>query len=245
MPYAETNGANIYYEDVGEGFPVFLIAPGGMKSSIDFWRGMAWNPIVKLADKYRVIAMDQRNAGQSSAPVSGSDGWSTYTSDQLGLMDALGVDRFHVMGMCIGGPYAMGLIEAAPERVASAVLFQSIGLMNGGSNRNAFYDMFDSWAEPLAATKDASAADWQQFRSNMYDGDDFLFNVDDRFVKNCVTPLCILEGNDLYHPQETSQRIRALAPNHLYIEHWKDDDSRGGAMREVENFLLAHSGTTP
>lgn len=242
MPYVETNGAAIYYEETGEGFPVLLIAPGGMKSAIGFWHSMAWNPIVELADRYRVIAMDQRNAGKSSAPVSAADGWDTYAADQLGLLEQLGIDRFHVMGMCIGGPYAMGLIKAAPERVASAVLFQSIGLMSGGSNRAAFYDMFDSWAGPLQSEKAASEAEWQQFRSNMYDGDDFLFNVGDEFVENCSTPLCVLEGNDLYHPQETSQRIRSLAPNQRYIEHWKDDASRGPAMQQVRDFLGMHSG---
>jgi len=101
--------------------------------------------------------------------------------------------------------------------------------------------MFDSWAQPLHGEKEASAADWAAFRSNMYDGDKFLFNLDDSFVENCNTPLCVLEGNDLYHPQETSQRLRALAPNALYIEHWKDDTSRGPAMTLVESFLAEHS----
>lgn len=242
MPHVETNSANIYYEEAGDGFPLLLIAPGGMKSAIGFWQGMAWNPMVELADRYRVIAMDQRNAGKSSAPVTATDGWHTYAEDQLGLLDQLGVERFHVMGMCIGGPYAMGLINAAPQRVASAVLFQSIGLMAGASNRPVFYDMFDSWAEQLKPTMNATDADWHAFRSNMYDSDDFLFNVGDRFVQNCTAPLCVLEGNDLYHPQETSQRLRTLAPNALYIEHWKDDESRGPAMVRVEEFLTQHAG---
>lgn len=241
MPYVATNSAKIYYEEAGEGFPVLLIAPGGMQSAIGFWQGMAWNPIVELADRYRVIAMDQRNAGKSSAPVTAADGWHTYAADQLGLLDELGVERFHVMGMCIGGPYAMGLIDAAPNRVASAVLFQSIGLMAGASNRSAFYDMFDGWAEQLKPLMSVSDSDWQRFRGNMYDGDDFLFNVGDRFVQNCKTPLCVLEGNDLYHPQETSQQLRTLAPDPLYIEHWKDDESRGPAMAQVEGFLARHS----
>ncbi len=86
--------------------------------------------------------MDQRNAGQSSARVSPTDGWHVFTEDQLALMDHVGANRFHVAGMCIGGPYALGLIQAAPERVASAVLFQTIGLSD---NRQAFYEMFDGW----------------------------------------------------------------------------------------------------
>ena len=241
MPYFEQDTTRIYFEEAGAGFPILLIAPGGMKSAISFWRGMSWNPLDALSANHRVIAMDQRNAGASTAPVSASDSWSTYTQDQLGLMDHLGIDKFHVVGMCIGGPYAMGSIEAAPERVASAVLFQSIGLMANDANREAFYDMFDGWANELKSSTTATDTDWQQFRSNMYDGDNFLFNVGDDFVRSCQTPLCVLEGNDLYHPQETSQKIRELAPNLHYIEYWKDATAHGPAMAEVETFLERYS----
>ncbi len=241
MPYFESNTTRLYYEEAGSGVPLLLIAPGGMKSAIGFWQAMAWNPITALADSYRVIAMDQRNAGNSRAAVQADHGWPTYAADQLALLDHLGVEQFHVMGMCIGGPYAMGLIEAAPERVRSAVLFQSIGLMQDASNRGVFYDMFDAWADGLKAGMTLSDEGWGRFRSNMYDGDKFLFNVDDDFVRNCRTPLCVLEGNDVYHPRETSRRIAELAPDVLYIERWKDDESRPAAMAQVRGFLAAHS----
>ena len=62
-------------------------------------------------------------------------------------MDHLSIDRFHAVGMCIGGPYCMGLIAAAPARVISATLFQTIGL---DENRDKFFHMFDSWAANLS-----------------------------------------------------------------------------------------------
>ena len=240
MPYFETDDARLHYLDTGTGTPLLLIAPGGMRSAIGFWQAMAWNPIEELAPTYRVIAMDQRNAGESTGAVSGADGWHTYTADQLALVDHLGIEAFHVMGMCIGGPYAMGLIEQAKDRVKSAVLFQSIGLMADAANRETFYDMFDGWANDLKPTMSVSDADWNKFRSNMYGGDNFLFNVGDDFVRNCTTPLCVLEGNDIYHPRETSQRIRDLAPDVLYIEQWKADEVRGAAMAQVRGFLADH-----
>ena len=95
MPFADVGEARLYYEEYGSGFPVLLIAPGGMRSAVSFWEGTPWNPIEQLSAEYRVIAMDQRNAGQSTAPVGPSDGWHVYTADQLGLMDALGIDIFH------------------------------------------------------------------------------------------------------------------------------------------------------
>jgi len=246
MPYIETNDARLYYEEAGSGTPILLIAPGGMRSAISFWQAMAWNPLEQLAGSYRVVAMDQRNAGNSRGAVKADHGWHTYTADQLAVVDSLGIDRFHVMGMCIGGPYAMGLIEQAPERVISAVLFQSIGLMNDASNRETFYDMFDGWANDLRRSSGdepniaRSDADWLKFRSNMYDGDKFLFNLGDDFVRDCTTPLCVLEGNDIYHPRETSQRIRDLASDVVYVEQWKESEVRDTAMGQVRDFLSAH-----
>ncbi|HAA67398.1 MAG TPA: alpha/beta hydrolase, partial [Acidimicrobiaceae bacterium] len=91
-----------------------------MKSEVSFWNSTPWNPIEQLRGAFRVIAMDQRNAGRSTGPIAASDGWHTYAQDQIALLDHLGVDRFAVAGMCIGGPYAMGLIAEVPERVSAA-----------------------------------------------------------------------------------------------------------------------------
>jgi pimeloyl-ACP methyl ester carboxylesterase len=235
MPLFEQGDVKIYYEEHGSGFPLLLIAPGGMLSTVSFWEKTPWNPITSLSDRFRVIAMDQRNAGQSSAPITATDSWHVYTSDQLALLDHLGVDRFHVMGMCIGGPYAMGLIERAPQRVASAVLMQPIGL---DDNREAFYAMFNSWAEKLKPQRpEVPAAAWDQFRESMYGGD-FLFNVDRSFVAACVTPLLVLCGRDLYHPESISRDIAELAPNAQFIEHWKEGEALPAAQREVARFLL-------
>jgi pimeloyl-ACP methyl ester carboxylesterase len=239
MPTYSRAGASIYYEEYGSGFPLLLIAPGGMKSDIGFWQTTPWNPIEQLSDKYRVIAMDQRNAGRSTAPVSADDGWDTYIADQLGLMDHLGADRFHVAGMCIGGPYCLGMIEMAPTRVTSATLFQTIGR---DENRDAFYAMFDSWAEPLSASMGEVSGDaWASFRENMYGGDKVLFNLDEAFVAACETPLLVLMGDDLYHPASTSRLIAATAPNVEFIEHWKEGDDRVAAMAAFADFLARHT----
>ena len=162
MPFFERDDIRIYYEIHGEGFPVILIAPGGMHSSIPIWEDTPWDPIAHLAPHYRVIAMDQRNAGQSTAPIRTTNDWQVYTEDQLALLDHLKIERFHVAGMCIGGPYIMGLIQVVPKWVVSAVLFQSIGLSN---NRHVFFELFDSWAEevkPKHASVDKET--WETFR---------------------------------------------------------------------------------
>lgn len=241
MPTFTRDGVDLYYEESGEGFPILLFAPGGMRSAIRFWQGGAWNPIEVLSRHFRVIAMDQRNAGQSTAPVSADDGWHSYTADHIALLDHLGIEQTHLMGGCIGGPYCMGVIEAAPQRVASAVLQQTIGFHD---NRPAFYEMFDGWANDIKASHpEADEHAWSSFRSNMYDGD-FVFNVSREFVNACTTPLLVLMGDDLYHPQSTSREVAALAPNATLVEEWKGEELAQRTQTTVLEFLQAHTPVT-
>jgi pimeloyl-ACP methyl ester carboxylesterase len=182
--------------------------------------------------------MDQRNAGHSVAPIRATDSWHTYTQDQLALLDHLGIDRFHVAGMCIGGPYIMGLIQAAPHRVTSAVVFQTIGLDN---NRQAFFEMFDSWANELKPGRpEVSEETWESFKKTMYSGE-FLFNVSREFVAACETPMLVLLGNDLHHPESTSRELAALAPKATLIEYWKAPEHQAAAKQAVESFLAEHT----
>jgi len=234
MPLFERDQVQIHYEEAGSGFPVLLLAPGGMRSAIPFWQNAGWDPLTALSDGFRVIAMDQRNAGESRAPVHASDGWQSYTGDQLALLDHLGVDRFLAVGMCIGGPFGLGLAQQAPERLAGAVLFQPIGL---DDNREAFFEMFDGWGRELLETRDDVDADaLAGLRQNLFGGD-FLFNVSRDFVRQCRTPLLLLCGHDLYHPESVSREIAGLAPAVEFIEHWKEEPERSAAMARVRQFL--------
>lgn len=241
MPTFQRDAATIHYEEAGDpsAFPILLFAPGGMLSAAAFWERSPWNPVTELAADFRVVAMDQRNAGQSSAPVTADDGWHSYTADHLALLDHLGIDRCHVLGGCIGGPYCLGVMQAAPGRVAAAVLQQPIGLSS--ENRDAFYGMFDSWADGLRAERsDVTDAALAPFRERMYGGD-FVFNVSRDFVRGCDTPMLILMGDDLYHPMETSREIASLAPNAELVERWKQGDDLAAAVARVRAFLLEHA----
>lgn len=234
----ERGDVSLHYEIHGDGFPILLFAPGGMRSAASFWRGSEWDPIAALSPHFMVIAMDQRNAGQSRAPVSADDGWQTYTSDHIALLDHLGIDRTHLMGGCIGGPYSFGVIQRAPERVASAVLQQSIG--NDGNNCELFFEMFDQWANPLKGSMPEVSADaWTRFRANMFD-QPFLYNVSRDFVAGCETPLLVLMGSDPYHPESISREIAGLAPNAQLVERWKEP-ATDGTVDIVVEFLKAHT----
>lgn len=231
-------------DDDGDGgddgaFPLLLIAPGGMGSVLAAWEATPWNPIDQLADRYRVVAMDQRNAGRSTGPVTATHGWSTMVGDQLALMDDLGADRFHVAGMCIGGSYIAELIKTAPGRIASAVVMQTIGL---DDNREVFLDLYDGWAAPLRADRpDVDEAAWAGFRHNLWGSDKVLFTADEAELATITTPMLVLMGNDVYHPESTSRTLAATVPGAELIESWKDGADRDSAMARTEQFLAANT----
>src|SRR5262245_8189825 len=123
MPSIEHDGATIYYEEFGQGFPILTFAPAGLQSVIDVWRRpiAPVNPVTEFTDTFRVIVMDQRNAGgRSRGPITARDGWDTYTADHIAVLDQLGIGRCHLYGQCIGGSFILNLIKAQPQRVACA-----------------------------------------------------------------------------------------------------------------------------
>ena len=137
MPTFLRADAEIHYEVHGQGFPLLLFAPGGLRSQLAYWKASPltraslppWmNPMIALADRYTVVGMDQRNAGKSVGKVEADHGWHTYAGDHFALMDHLGFDQFHVMGGCIGGSFCFEAIEHDPRRVTAAVLQNPIGL---------------------------------------------------------------------------------------------------------------------
>ena len=123
MPSFELHGATIYYEEFGQGFPILTFAPAGLASTIEVWSQSSApiNPTTEFASNFRVIAMDQRNAGgRSRAPITAQDGWPSYAADHIAVLDHLKVDKCHLYGQCIGGSFIFSMLKAQPDRIASA-----------------------------------------------------------------------------------------------------------------------------
>ena len=230
--------ATISFEREGDGHPILLLAPGGMRSANNFWNKMLWNPREKLQNQFELIGMDQRNAGASTAPITKDDNWDTYKEDQVSLLDHLQVEECHLVGMCIGGPFIVNLLKTYPERFKSAVLLQPVGI---DQNRQAFYDMFDDWAgEIINQQSEPTAETMAKFKSNMWDCD-FLITATEEEVSSIKNPLLILMGDDLYHPQSISRKIAELAPNATLIEKWKSPELLENTNKAVIDFLKHHS----
>src|SRR5438309_7996022 len=128
--FYERGPVRIYYEEAGSGFPLLLLPGDGLNATIGFFTGNPpFNAIEEFKGEYRCITADLRNApsGQSTGPVEVDRPWESHADDQLGLMDHLGIDKFMVMGFCIGGPFIWSLLKRAPNRIAAAVLAQPVG----------------------------------------------------------------------------------------------------------------------
>ena len=172
MPFIERpDGARIHYQTWGPedgATPLLLIAPGGVRSEIDFWHRGDIDPTRDFADERMVIGMDQRHAGDSwDAPLEFS--YELALGDQLAVLDALGVERAHVMGGCIGVAYVLRMIRDAPDRVASGVGQSPVGIDHTNS-LDTFMEMFRptvalARAEGMAAVI-ASALEDPQFVTN-------------------------------------------------------------------------------
>ena len=242
MPHFEYESVSIYFEEHGSGAPLLLLAPGAMNSTIEMWTDATINPLALYQDAFRMIAMDQRNAGRSHGPLDVSDPWGAYARDQLALVDHLGIDEFHVMGCCIGGSFALRLIEHAPARVVSAVLEQPVGIADG--NRQLYEEMWRAWGAQLADREDLTADTVEEFGTTMWQSD-FVLSVSRDFVRSCSTPLLVLPGTDRYHPAATGREIATLAPAGRVLEPWNDSrQSVQHAALAVRQFFEAHPPST-
>src|SRR5246127_5172115 len=241
MASFDHHGARIYYEEFGQGFPILTFAPAGLQSVIDVWSqpSAPIDPTKEFADKFRVIAMDQRNAGgQSRAPITAQDSWDAYTADHIALLDHLRVDRCHLYGQCIGGSFILNLIKTQPERVQSAVLAQPIGRVGAmAPGRSA---RFNEWAEGLKKHPEATEPVLNAFCRNLY-GPGFVYCVDRAFVSTVRTPCMVLAGNDEAHPYPISEELSKLLPNCEFIPEWKEGAALTSAKARVAAFLGKHT----
>jgi len=88
VPFADNQGARIYWDEQGRGAPVLLIMGLG-------WTSAMWHrtrPI--LAERYRTVALDNRGVGRSDVPP-GPYSIALMASDAAAVLDAAGIERLH------------------------------------------------------------------------------------------------------------------------------------------------------
>jgi pimeloyl-ACP methyl ester carboxylesterase len=246
MSFYEKGPVRIHYEEAGSGFPLLLIAGGGLNSAISgLLRGGPFNAVEEFKSEYRCIYADLRNAntGQSSGPLEIDRPWDSYTDDHLGLMDHLGINKFMVMGFCIGGPLVWNVLERAPDRVVAAVLAQPSGFRPEMPNLSYENNMTGWGPELVKRRPDVTMAMVDRFLTGMYrTNPDFVWTVTRDFVRKCQTPVLILPDDIPAHPYAVAMEAAMLAPRaEVSIFPWKEPKERIPlAVRQIRSFLKAH-----
>jgi 3-oxoadipate enol-lactonase len=136
VPRIRTNGVDLRVEEIGEGPPLLLIM--GLGASLETWVAQR----DAFAARHRVILFDNRGAGESEAPP---PPWSVVdmAADAVGVLDALGIRRAHVLGVSMGGMIAQEMAIRWPKRVDRLVVAVSFGRPD--PLRRAFL-LFRRWA---------------------------------------------------------------------------------------------------
>jgi len=115
MPVTQIGDINIYYESHGDGEPLLLIMGYGQCSAL-------WEPLIRdFSPPYRVIFFDNRGTGRSDKPD------MPYTmkmmaDDARGLLDAMGIESAHILGISMGGMIAQEFVLNYPDKLRSLVL---------------------------------------------------------------------------------------------------------------------------
>jgi pimeloyl-ACP methyl ester carboxylesterase len=243
--FYEKGNVRIRYAEIGSGFPLLATPGGGLNSCIAVWARAVINIPEEFQNDFRVITMDQRNAtgGESTGPVAVDDPWGAFADDQLGVMDHLGISKFSFFGNCIGGPFAMKLMERAPQRVVAAILSQPVG--HGPANPDYMYDAGKTgWAREMRERRpDVSMETIENYLHNLYRvRPDFVYSVSRDFAKSCQTSMLVLPDDVPAHPLVASIDVASLCPNaEITVFPWKEPpELKARTIDRARSFLKRH-----
>jgi pimeloyl-ACP methyl ester carboxylesterase len=246
--FYEKGNVRIRYQEAGSGFPLLVTPGGGLNSRISNWATAVINAMEEFKSDFRCIAMDQRNAtgGESTGPIPVDDPWGAF-ADDLGLMDHLGIRQFFFFGNCIGGSFALKLMERAPERIVAGVLSQPIG--HRPENPDVMYNLSrDVWAKEFRERRpEVSMETIEKYLHNLYRArPDFVYSVSREFARNCPTPMLVLPDDTPAHAYQASVDVASLAPNaEVVVYPWKDaPELKARTINRVRKFLKAHLPAT-
>jgi pimeloyl-ACP methyl ester carboxylesterase len=116
LPIIHVIDINIYYEIYGEGVPLVMIT--GLAGDSNWW---SREEIKAYSRYFKLIIFDNRGAGRTDKPKE-EYSIDQFATDVLGLMDALKIEKAHILGTSMGGMIAQEIAINHPERVERLVL---------------------------------------------------------------------------------------------------------------------------
>lgn len=159
----ERDGVRVVWDRYGDGAPTILLLPTWSIIHSRFWKGQ----IPYLARHFRIVTFDGRGNGRSDRPaLTAAYADTEYVADAVAVLDATATDRAVVVGLSMGGAYALRLAAEHGERVLGAVFIGpaiplDVGRRDdGGYPFDAELDTDEGWAKYNAH---AWRRDWAGF----------------------------------------------------------------------------------
>jgi proline iminopeptidase len=121
MPTMNIRDVSLFVEVLGRGDPLVLMHGG---PGLDHW---SLTPFRRLADRHTLVFYDHRCNGRSVGPPVTSMTWDNLTADADALREALGFERWAVLGHSFGGHVALEYALRYPERVSHLILLDTAG----------------------------------------------------------------------------------------------------------------------
>jgi len=138
MPYVTIKGQRLFYEEQGEGFPILF-------GHSYLWDATMWEPQVKvLSASYRCITPEIWGHGRSDPPPEKPYSVEALAEDHWALVSALGLERFAVVGLSVGGMWGLHLTLNHPEAVAALVLMDTYVGPEPEDSRLRYFGMMDA-----------------------------------------------------------------------------------------------------
>jgi 3-oxoadipate enol-lactonase len=233
MPYADSDGVKIWWDEHGDGTPILLVMGFGNS-------GRLWGPVVdRLAREHRVLVVDNRGTGQSEQPP-GPYTVPQMAADAVAVLDAAGIARTAVYGVSLGGAIAQEIALVHPDRVSALILGCTTcpEHMVGGSKvglslllvgallpravtarmmRRYSYDRSttDEQLLTIAPIRAAAAAKlrtlWRQSRAGLHETCSRVGSI--------VAPTLVIHGtNDRLIPIDNGRRLALAIPRAQFVE---------------------------
>ncbi len=120
---------------------VLLLAPGGAHAGVNHWTSNHLTADEEWTTGFRSVLVDQRWTGASSTGVVAFD-HELVAADHVAVLDALGLDRVHVVGVGLGAAEALAMVASAPTRVGALALVAPL-VIDRPSTWHEFASRFD------------------------------------------------------------------------------------------------------
>ncbi len=246
MPTAQINGAEIYYEQAGNG-PSIILSSGGLQGLASGYHSV----MEPLSSRYQVIAYDRRFGGRSRSPLV-VQSWDLVCEDLFGLMDHLEIDEAYLGGGSFGAAISLGCAVRRPERVRaifpsniaggvicdsylSMKLYKSADIaINHGIN--AVVSAFDSGDQfspfsPEIAQHDRkyrldlegmATEDFAQVMKDtiyaLFDAPFLTLGMTENMLRSIRVPTMVMPGENDIHPRRLAELVHRLVPNCQWAE---------------------------